>query len=663
MSRVFISYRRSDTRWAAGRIYDRLAEALGRDNVFFDVSSIDPGDDFVARIEEMVGRCDVLLAIVGPNWISTLDNSGRRRLDGANDLVRVEIRAALDRKIRVIPILVDSAPMPQPDELPSDLAPLARRNAHELSFARFQDDLESFVRVLGRILAGPAPGSSPAPSPIAEPHPDRTPPASPAAHPVATELPFTIALETLGGVATPVFSKGTALPAEASTVFSTAADNQTAVEVTLSAGERPFSKENARIGAFQLTGIHPAKKGVPQIEVKAQVDTSLILTVTAEDLATHRREILDAVDLTRVEVSPAAPVHDVDPAPAARPGGDSKDPANGIPFTIALETIGGVALPLIRKGAALPAEVTELFSTADDSQSSIEVKLSAGEGSRTSENAPVGVFQFKGFPPAPKGIPQIDITVKVDSALVLTVAAQDRATRQKEVLGAVDLRHLKTPRGAPIRDEPRPEPPRAGDSSSGGESDVSRPASGSLKTIFGNLFGKNRPEAGAPGPDLRYDLTLTFDESFSGTETNVTVNGRHLKVKIPPGVESGNRIRLKGEAEPGRPAGAGDIYLFVTVLPHPQFERRDKDIYFKVSLQPGEAAQGLMVKVPRLGDRAPLQVTVPPGLASGSRLRLAGQGFPDVAGASAPGDLYVVVDIQQDVQPDVAETGTGSGAA
>src|SRR5215471_10809896 len=140
MARVFISYRRRDSQWVAGRLYDRLAEVIGRDHLFFDVSDIEPGEDFVSRIREIVGRCDVLLAVIGPNWATITDDVGRRRLDNSGDLIRIEIAAALERNIRVIPILVDGASMPEEHQLPSELAPLARRNAHDVSFARFHTD-------------------------------------------------------------------------------------------------------------------------------------------------------------------------------------------------------------------------------------------------------------------------------------------------------------------------------------------------------------------------------------------------------------------------------------------------------------------------------------------------------------------------------------------
>jgi hypothetical protein len=212
-TRIFISYRRSDTKWAAGRLYDRLAAVLGPENVFLDVSNIEPGIDFVQAIKEEVGTCDVLLALIGESWLSAVGDRGKRNIDSTRDLVRVEIAAALERNIRVIPILVDNATLPEEDELPSDVASLVRRNARQLSFESFHGDVDSFIRVLERILAGPAAQ----PKTVAETKQEQRETGETTA--VAATLPFTISLETLGGVATPLIRQGSKLPAQASDVF------------------------------------------------------------------------------------------------------------------------------------------------------------------------------------------------------------------------------------------------------------------------------------------------------------------------------------------------------------------------------------------------------------------------------------------------------------
>ena len=151
LGRVFISYRREETAYAAGWLYDRLADHFGRDQIFKDVDSIQLGDDFVEVITTAVSACDVLLALIGDRWLTISDEHGRIRLEDPNDFVRLEIEAAVSRDIRVIPVLVDGARMPRSDELPPSLAKLGRRQALELSAIDF--DTSRLLNVLDSTLA------------------------------------------------------------------------------------------------------------------------------------------------------------------------------------------------------------------------------------------------------------------------------------------------------------------------------------------------------------------------------------------------------------------------------------------------------------------------------------------------------------------------------
>ena len=125
--RIFISYRREETAYPAGWLYDRLTGHFGGGQVFKDVDSIQLGDDFVEVITRAVGSCDVLLALIGDEWQTITDAHGRCRLDNPDDFVRLEIEAALSRRVLVIPVLVDGARMPRADELPDSLTALVRR--------------------------------------------------------------------------------------------------------------------------------------------------------------------------------------------------------------------------------------------------------------------------------------------------------------------------------------------------------------------------------------------------------------------------------------------------------------------------------------------------------------------------------------------------------
>ena len=157
--KIFINYRRDDSIGMAGRLHDRLAHTFGRDKLFMDVDHIPAGTDFVAHLNSQVAECDVVLVVIGPNWLGVKDESGGRRLDNPDDFVAIEIAAALARNIQVIPVLVDGARMPKASELPDSLKPLARRQAVDVRHAHFGHDAEALVarmrEALGDDAAGP----------------------------------------------------------------------------------------------------------------------------------------------------------------------------------------------------------------------------------------------------------------------------------------------------------------------------------------------------------------------------------------------------------------------------------------------------------------------------------------------------------------------------
>ena len=162
MPGIFISYRRDDSAGHAGRLFDRLKEYFGKDRVFMDVTGIEPGVDFVEAIDQAVGSCDVLLVVIGKEWLDCTDAAGHRRLDDPNDFVRLETGTALRRKVRVVPVLVQNAAMPSPEQLPEDLKPLARRQATELTDVRWESDTADLIRTLEKLIApSPAVGAEP----------------------------------------------------------------------------------------------------------------------------------------------------------------------------------------------------------------------------------------------------------------------------------------------------------------------------------------------------------------------------------------------------------------------------------------------------------------------------------------------------------------------
>jgi TIR domain len=149
--RIFLNYRREDAADAAGRLSDALAAHFGTGHVFMDIDAIEPGVDFEEVVNEAVGKCDVLIAVIGRHWLTVVDHRGRRRLDNPDDYVRMELQAALDRNVRVIPVLVQGVDMPSSDDLPDALKKLARRNAVEVSSTRWRYDIGRLTAALERI--------------------------------------------------------------------------------------------------------------------------------------------------------------------------------------------------------------------------------------------------------------------------------------------------------------------------------------------------------------------------------------------------------------------------------------------------------------------------------------------------------------------------------
>jgi hypothetical protein len=126
---IFVSYRREDAPDAAGRVYDRLADAFGEASVFKDVDTLPVGEDFGAYIAGVIARCSVTLVLIGPSWVSAENHLGRR-LEDHSDWVRVEVETALTTpSTKVIPVLVSGASMPSAGQLPESLHPLLCLNA------------------------------------------------------------------------------------------------------------------------------------------------------------------------------------------------------------------------------------------------------------------------------------------------------------------------------------------------------------------------------------------------------------------------------------------------------------------------------------------------------------------------------------------------------
>jgi molecular chaperone DnaJ len=139
------------------------------------------------------------------------------------------------------------------------------------------------------------------------------------------------------------------------------------------------------------------------------------------------------------------------------------------------------------------------------------------------------------------------------------------------------------------------------------------------------------------GADLGADVEVSLEDVAHGTSALVQVGDRRLEVKVPPGIESGQRIRLTGKAGPG--PDAGDLTLTVRVRPHVVFDRSGADLSREIPITLGEALLGAQVAVGTIEGRT-LLLTVPPGTQNGATFRLRGHGLPRFKGEGR-GDLLV----------------------
>jgi tetratricopeptide (TPR) repeat protein len=149
MSKIFISYRRSDTQMVAGRLRESLARRLGENAIFRDKNSIGAGEDWIEAIEASLSGDVLVLALIGPGWATARGDDGRKRLDDPEDWNRIELEQALKRSRRIIPLLVDDAKMPRESDVPESLRPLVRINALKLRDDDWDTDIERLARAIG----------------------------------------------------------------------------------------------------------------------------------------------------------------------------------------------------------------------------------------------------------------------------------------------------------------------------------------------------------------------------------------------------------------------------------------------------------------------------------------------------------------------------------
>jgi len=170
--------------------------------------------------------------------------------------------------------------------------------------------------------------------------------------------------------------------------------------------------------------------------------------------------------------------------------------------------------------------------------------------------------------------------------------------------------------------------------------------------FFTNIFGQARrsgrdsrrsaPPRPRRGRDVEYEVDLTLEEAFHGTDRLLEMDGRRIKAGIPAGVRTGSRVRLAGQAEPGQNGGpTGDLYLIIQILPNDTFEREGDDLHMDVPLDIFTAIAGGEARIPAM--ERPLTLTIPPRTNANRSFRIRGKGMPHLGDPKKRGDLFARV--------------------
>lgn len=146
--RLFVSYRTDDSVYAAAAIADRLTRAFGAENVFRDRDALTLGAVYPMKIRRALERSDTVLAVMGPSWLEARDSNGQRSLDNPHDWVRTELRMAFERDIPVVPVLLDNTPLPDPRQLPPDVAALPLSTYWQVRHQTLESDIRGLVEGL-----------------------------------------------------------------------------------------------------------------------------------------------------------------------------------------------------------------------------------------------------------------------------------------------------------------------------------------------------------------------------------------------------------------------------------------------------------------------------------------------------------------------------------
>lgn len=256
-------------------------------------------------------------------------------------------------------------------------------------------------------------------------------------------LPLSMRIETSGGGSTVLIPAGTTLPAEHRESFSTASDNQSSVQIHVLQGERSLVADNRQVAKVTLSGILPAPRGVPLIDVRFTIDASGHFSISATDRASQEPRPVSVLN------EAAEPLGQAEIEALRQPAAPSQSPtrmrlfAEGLaehrlPLSLGIETLWGRNSIVIPRDTELPHVFREVFSTSTDNQARVEVHLVQGERVMASDNRTLAVFRLEGINPAPRAMPRIELTLSIDESGEMSASAVNLDTGLKREITVSD---------------------------------------------------------------------------------------------------------------------------------------------------------------------------------------------------------------------------------